>query len=287
MKPRHIIGLALATLVCFVLSYSFAKIGGLTVGMIPYPLSVGNQYLNKRPKMETVEIKKTIPVTADTKMLRIEGVQADVTLIPVDGNQMDVDLKVGVDRSLVVGEQNGEVVLKVEGAHENHFGIFAVNSPLATLEVRVPKSIQNLSIQLVAGNIKGEGFQFKDLNIKNTSGDIKFMKTKAVNSEIHSVSGWVGLDGTFEHVKGNLISGEFRVYLDNPAPDLDLHTVSGGMKVRLPLKADTTVGANFVSGIFTIKNQGPKKLLGRGSVVFGKGTGTVQLTTTSGDISIE
>jgi len=288
IKLKIILILAAATASCFGLSVYFAGKANLNSYQFPYPLNVGNQYLAKKPKLEVTETKKAIPVTEAIQSLEIEGVQADVQLIPSQLPQIEVSLKAGVDRSLVVSQDNARVKLNVEGKHENHpFSLFTPYSPSATLEVKIPKTVQNLKIVFISGNIRGEGLQLKNLSVKNTSGDIKFTNAKVENADLHSISGWIGLDGSFAHLMGDLISGSFRVYLSDTIPQVALHTVSGEITVRIPEKADASVSASFLSGKFMIKNQGKKKLAGRGEIVFGKGTGSIKLTTTSGNMTIE
>jgi DUF4097 and DUF4098 domain-containing protein YvlB len=269
-KMKVVLILIAATASCFGLSIYFSSKANLGFGF-PYPINIGSKYLSQKPKIQMSETRKSIPVLAGVLTLQIEGVQADITLLPSQSNQVEVSL-----------------TLKVEGKNEGHvFNLFTPASPMATLEVKIPKGIPRLKIDFIAANIKGEGFKFETLDVSNTSGDIKFTKTTSLETKLHSVSGWVGLEGSFPKLEGDLISGDFRVYLSDLKPDVKLHTVSGGIKVQIPEKANATVEASFVSGRFTIRNQGPKKFGGRGQITFGKGEGSIHVDTVSGDVSID
>jgi DUF4097 and DUF4098 domain-containing protein YvlB len=286
-KMKVVLILIAATASCFGLSIYFSSKANLGFGF-PYPINIGSKYLSQKPKIQMSETRKSIPVLAGVLTLQIEGVQADITLLPSQSNQVEVSLVAGVDRPLTVDQDGTTLTLKVEGKNEGHvFNLFTPASPMATLEVKIPKGIPRLKIDFIAANIKGEGFKFETLDVSNTSGDIKFTKTTSLETKLHSVSGWVGLEGSFPKLEGDLISGDFRVYLSDLKPEVKLHTVSGGIKVQIPEKANATVEASFVSGRFTIRNQGPKKFGGRGQITFGKGEGSIHVDTVSGDVSID
>jgi DUF4097 and DUF4098 domain-containing protein YvlB len=287
-KTRVLIGLILGTSASFALSVYFADKANLNTYGLPYPANVGNQYLTKRPKVQMIETHQVIHLSPTMHSLQIGGIQADVLLIPSQGADIEVSLKAGSDRPLKMSEDSSGVKVTLEGKKEEHsLSWFSESSPHASMEVKVPRAIQNLSIEFISANVKGEGFTFKNLKVENTSGDIKFTKTRAQEAKFNSVSGWIGLDGSFEHLQGDVISGDIKAYLSDKAPQVKLSTISGGIVVQIPPKADASIHATFLSGKFTIRNQGQKKLEGRGSIVFGKGTGQIELSTTSGDISID
>lgn len=134
------------------------------------------------------------------------------------------------------------------------------------LIVRIPrKELDSISVDTVSADITVSGITAESLTIDTTSGDTK-------------------VDGKFQEIELDTVSGEFLAELLNCPEELKTDSVSGDLTVRIPDNEGFTYKKDSVSGSFNCDfNVNQKEDRG----TYKNGDASFSFDTVSGDISIE
>jgi DUF4097 and DUF4098 domain-containing protein YvlB len=175
-----------------------------------------------------------------------------------------VSLTVPADAQVKLGSVSADTTVSGLRAET---GVYAVSGATTLVGLAGKTDVHTVSGQVDAQSVDGE------LRVATVSGDLTVLAATAATLRANSVSGAVTLD------------------LAGAAPsNVRVNTVSGDVAVRLPQPADTKVEANSTSGQFRTAFEeltvggswGGKKIAG----VLGAGTGSLDVTTVSGSVSV-
>ncbi|MCC3769038.1 DUF4097 family beta strand repeat-containing protein [Streptomyces sp. UNOC14_S4] len=153
----------------------------------------------------------------------------------------------------------------------NISGHAAVNSVSGTVTLtRVGGTVRATT---VSGALEAQGIS-GDLRFKSVSGDLTLVESPLDTVRADSVSGSMAVDLT--------PTGQ--------GPDLVLSTISGGIAIRLPAAADTTVEANTTGGplscafeeLHVSSQYGARRITGS----LGAGGGRLKVTSVSGAVAL-
>jgi DUF4097 and DUF4098 domain-containing protein YvlB len=129
----------------------------------------------------------------------------------------------------------------------------------------------------------------KKIKIKTVSGESRIVDMSLDNVEIESVSGHIDIQGKVSGINAKTISGDFLVNSDLDNPKVKISTVSGD--TRAVFKSEPNINFKFetVSGEVSFSESLARKEIS-GAVKdlhFGKGEGSFEVQSTSGDVKIE
>lgn len=228
------------------------------------------------------------------KELSIGTVGENITFTTVKSNEIKVSFKGNVIATnkdaipeIQTKNENGKLSIQIQ--RKDLGSVFYYHSE-AQLEIAIPENYsENIVVHTVSGNTSINNLNIKDLSISSVSGNVKMdqMSVKAASVETtsgeSSIKGFKG-DLFIKEISGN-ISLDYLEFKNTTTMD----TISGNIEIRLPQNAEFSLKANTVSGIinntFPLNTIVAQKNNLEGSVGNGN-NGKIQLTTTSGNISV-
>lgn len=163
---------------------------------------------------------------------------------------------------------------------------------------------ETMSLSSVSGRLSVSSCWAGQLSLNNVSGSVSLtdvsagesmtvntvsggMELAGVSSEelaLDTVSGACNLEGSVQTLNVSTISGDISASLLAQPLDVDMDSVSGGLKLMLPPSAGFTVEHDSVSGSFTCAY--PTEALGGGRERCGSGGAQIRMNTTSGGMNI-
>jgi lia operon protein LiaG len=263
-----------------------------------------------------VDERASLPLTG-IDQVTVSGVSEDVRVTEGAGDTLEVwfhgTVGAGSRDAIprLVAENTGSTAgIRLDRKQGVAIGFFWSD---LVLEVSVPKGFAGkLSVQGASSDIDVADHAYADLALSTTSGDVHVgavdaarfaMRTtsgdldvRAItsqHSDISSVSGDVNVKSIAGDAVVHTTSGTVKLTFASVPPRLDASSTSGDVTVRLPPDAQFLLDARAVSGDVTCRfpitiaetrTGGGKHVL---SGAVGTGTGTVAVTTVSGDIRIE
>lgn len=228
-------------------------------------------------EMKQVSIQKELSAESLEKLqLRLEPV--GVEFMTNDSNVLTVDLQghFSKDNPLEIEQNPGEITLTV--SEDDNF----ISATEGHLRIGLPVSVRDLQIELVSGDIAGNISELRNLNIASVSGNVRFDAIRAPVIKIATVSGDVDLNGELASVNLVSVSGDVRIATKNAAPAMKMQSKSGDIKLKFAVEPDVTLNFKTMSGDVKILGQEGAK-----SKILGKGTGSIEVETISGDLEVQ
>ncbi len=131
-------------------------------------------------------------------------------------------------------------------------------------------SVEDLTISTVNGAVNASRLQAEDMKLSSVSGNLRLMEIQGENVEVSSVNGEINVQsfrgedavlktvsgklkaiGTGESLEVSTVSGKAEVILtEMPDSDVNLHTVSGRVSLKIPESGGFTVDYNTKFGTF-------------------------------------
>lgn len=131
-------------------------------------------------------------------------------------------------------------------------------------------SVEDLTVSVVNGSVNASRLQAEDMKLSSVSGNLRLMEIQGEDVEISSVNGEINVQsfrgedvvlktvsgklkaiGTGESLEVSTVSGPAEVILtEMPDSDVNLHTVSGRMSLKIPESGGFTVDYNTKFGTF-------------------------------------
>jgi len=210
--------------------------------------------------------------------------------IPVDDvkhiivNSKAADLRVLVSNSgfSLMAEGEEDTKFSVE---DNEEGVLEVSTGQGRdepgfLEVRVPCTVDLLSIRTVSGDVTVED-RVGDLDIHTASGDIE-VEACSGSIRISTASGNVDLASCGEGISVQTASGDVEIELDELCSGVSVNSASGNVGIHYPDDFSATLRWSTVSGTVDhdCESSGPR------TAVIGDGLVPIAVNTASGDIEI-
>jgi DUF4097 and DUF4098 domain-containing protein YvlB len=142
--------------------------------------------------------------------------------------------------------------------------------------IEVPADFrQNISVSSASGSISIEGLNLALLDLKTISGDISLKDMNIKTLETKTVSGEITADTSeISEILGKSVSGDIKIS-NKIATDVSLKTISGNINLTLTQSDNYRFNLKSVSGNIENKKSDNKN-----------GTKNVEISTTSGDITI-
>lgn len=154
-------------------------------------------------------------------------------------------------------------------------------------DISLGKAAGGANISTTSGEVRLESCQ-GDLDVESTSGDIRVdsqnglfqMETTSGELSVRDGSGWG---------RASSVSGDICVFLADLQGDLDISTTSGEVELKLPKEGnfafhfDSTSGEcrTFFDNLLSFNKKG-----NRADGQYGSGGGTIDISTTSGDLDV-
>lgn len=188
--------------------------------------------------------------------------------------------------AMVASEQGG--VLTVRYAADEFLSL--PNLPPKKLEVHLPRAVAENLTEVRLNSVSAD-FDVATLTVKealifdSVSGDLETDFITADSAEVNTVSGKIDLDGSFRQVTGSSTSGEIDLALRKCPDKIELTTVSGDVDLELPRNAGFTLDYSTVSG--DLESDFPLTTERNGGHIYGDGSGSITIDTTSGDLKVE
>ncbi|MEN6596104.1 MAG: DUF4097 family beta strand repeat-containing protein [Clostridiaceae bacterium] len=206
--------------------------------------------------------------------------------------------------------ESGQLKIKYCADMENVFDWFnsaSYNMPSKALVITVPASmlgsLDRLDIEVVSaevtvdgvygtktaissvsGGIQALNLTCKELDLDSTSGKVACENCTADKMDASSVSGSIVLDGVFQEVKTENVSGSTHIACATQPDDIDADSVSGSITILLPENAGFIAQLDTVSGGLSCEFSGT---MSDKMVVVGDGSAKYSFETVSGSIHIE
>lgn len=296
---------SIATLVCFSLSYVCWAASGVTSkdGLVK---GLRTTYSKENPAVEIV--KNSMPVVG-IKKIESRGISMNVRVEPSTDGLLTYslvadknfykpeDLKVETANGTIKISLNQEnkkekfsVNANVDEEDDGEFNINITESGGANLKLKIPQSIVEMSMETVSGDLRMENMILAALGVTGTSGDVKITGSKINDLNISSTSGDLKMDGDVKQLNFKVTSGDVELKIENPSPIINYKSVSGDIEVKFKKGTDVQMNYLSVSGDYEVKaNEGKDALQGSKSVStkIGAGTGSINVSTVSGDFKIK
>ncbi|SDS61556.1 Putative adhesin [Paenibacillaceae bacterium GAS479] len=251
---------------------------------------------------------------------------AGITGLKLDAPSLDIDIYKGSNPDRITASLTGRAskkfsddiqlkltrsggVVTVEGIEDSGFS-FGFNIIDVSLKIELPqRQFDSISAEIGSGDIVMDSIETGDLKIQIGSGDIELSRVLAKQANIESGSGNIEIDNSrTDNLKTQLSSGD--IELSQVEGSMTLATASGDINAELqeltqPFSASTfsgdisvltdkapesaTVQYSVLSGDFRNGWSGEEETDGGGeqTIKFGAGEVPVNLSTTSGDISLK
>lgn len=223
--------------------------------------------------------------------IAIDWVAGSVTLLAVDGEEVrvieDYDGQKEAHR-LRWRVQKGE--LSVKYCRPAIFG--GVDTGSKNLTVEIPRSmlegLTDINVSAVSA-VQNISLSARELEIRTVSGRVD-VKGDYSSLDVETVSGAVNFDGSFREGSLNGVSGAWTIRLREQADELDMETVSGGMRVILPKETSGFhIDAESVSGNVDVR--GFDKVYHsseyHGANSWGDGRMEISMESVSGKLTVE
>lgn len=197
--------------------------------------------------------------------------------------ELEVLLPKEVAEALVAVEvENVSDTLSVTGCTVESMTISTVSG---TLELS-SCAAETLNANTVSGSIELSGVTAsEDASLNTVSGDMELTGLSAGELTLDTVSGSCKFSGQADGLSVNTISGDVTADLKVEPREVDMDSVSGGLKLELPVSAGFTVKHDSVSGNFECAFKTEE--LGGGRLRCGSGGADITMNTTSGNMMIK
>lgn len=143
---------------------------------------------------------------------------------------------------------------------------------------------ERTDLSTVSGAILGKNLVPDKLAISSTSGSITTENCTADSLKLNEVSGSIRVDGMYQSIDADTVSGSVRLVCANVPDSIEVDTVSGSMTIVLPEDASFTAKLDSVSGSITCQFPGT---IGDDKVVVGDGEASYRFNSVSGSLKIE
>lgn len=250
-------------------------------------------------------VNETRKVESDG-VVDIENVRGQVTILAWDKAEVQVEGTLDSEaKQLIFTSSGSRTKIKVEVPQQLPRG------EGSTLTIRVPKA-SSVKTNFVSTDLNASGFH-GGLQSDSVSGNLT-LKNISGRIEIDAVSGDINAELSSEHVEVATVSGDLQLRLAKGLRELSVESVSGDIEVEAELDERARVEGSTVSGDMELRlnkdlnaaislntqaggsitnglsvHKAERGMVGNEALEFtlGKGKGTIELETVSGDLSLK
>ena len=296
MKKLSFVQIVLiATVLCFLVSYSFSVVGKLNQPDSVYPFSVFKRYSDQGQNYVEIKNRASLPrgavgeIEIYTKATEIHVEASDGNAIELRLDGKFLPLKDPKEQILKYEIKGNKLLVRTDEGSQSDGLEFGDNSARGTLTILIPKSIVSARLHSVSGKITGEDLSLAKLELETISSEVNFDEVKVDELSFKTVSGECSFSGQFQTLSGNSVSGDVEISSQASAPNIKLQSVSGDIEVLYQTKPDTGIEFHTTSGSIRISKAVGLETEASGtfSRVLGTGKGMLQIKTTSASVHLD
>lgn len=289
MKNKKILILAIATTLCFLLSFLFSYSEGRKTHD-RFPVSIAKLYSKAKVETRTTIIKKTISADQLSR-INISLISTDVKFVS-STNPKEIQIEYQSYGNLELKDQiEGNTLSLIEtkkSSDEGSFHFVFSDQEATKLVIAVPEKIDTLALKAVSSNVQITHPKMEKVMVESISGDLDLSQLKVNALEAKTVSGDLHFKGEANRILSRSISGDQSFELTGAAPsETTLESTSGNLKVAFQGKSDATIRFSSLSGELRTSLGGLKPADGRHfEAKVGTGKNILNLKTISGDVEV-
>lgn len=297
MSKKIVLITLLVTFASFTLSGILAKNYGHE-NMVQYLEDVANQSFNHKNNKtalteETLDAEKTNEIEVNTtdvnikfeksednkiKIIYYKGADDQVSdLIHINGLTMKLDLDKISSRGASVQFNFTE--------REKNLGLLIDQK---SVRILIPENIKKIKIKSVSAEVEVLSLILDSFIVESVSGDTHIESSTIEHVEAYSASGDLDVRGTAKEVIAESISGDFKLKSDIDNPNVKFNTTSGDTRAVFATEPNVNFKFDSVSGELSFSKELTRtEITGEiKDLKFGKGEGTFEVNSTSGDVEI-
>ncbi|MBX2995555.1 MAG: DUF4097 family beta strand repeat protein [Bdellovibrionaceae bacterium] len=292
-KGNVILKIFFGTIGAFALSYVCAAAGNVNDS---YPTSLALKYSEEVNDQIDLNYSKDFD-EKDLDSLEIETVSADLAVERGEADHVSLNIQGRFSAPNKDPEQiikykieGRKLLIKTREAEQSDKSFFRFNmGPQDGMaRLRLPASIKNVVIKTVSGDVGMQKFELDSLAVKTVSGDFNSDTISSKNADFKTVSGDFHLIGSFDSLGFQSISGDLDLGFFSGTTRANISSTSGDVKLKLTDAPDLTLNFSSVSGELEYDPEfgEPESESSKQSKTFGRGTGSINVKTISGDVSV-
>ena len=204
--------------------------------------------------------------------------------------------------------QEGSTIYAVAKKRPGTSNFFkSMSCPDITVTVQIPEGLKNVAIRTLSGDVNASDINVAQMSISTMSGDVDLDNCIASECEISTMSGDIGFsdcsfvggkcstvsgdissdDSTLQHFEAKTTSGD--IDLDETSTrDMNAETISGDIDIELAAGDGYLAHVKTTCGDVRLDyNDETIEIIRSGSYVMGAGEIKLNLTSVSGDITVE
>ena len=204
--------------------------------------------------------------------------------------------------------QEGSTIYAVAKKRPGTSNFFkSMSCPDITVTVQIPEGLKNVAIRTLSGDVNASDINVAQMSISTMSGDVDLDNCIASECEISTMSGDIGFsdcsfvggkcstvsgdissdDSTLQHFEAKTTSGD--IDLDETTTrDMNAETISGDIDIELAAGDGYLAHVKTTCGDVRLDyNDETIEIIRSGSYVMGAGEIKLNLTSVSGDITVE
>lgn len=222
----------------------------------------------------------------------IESVSSDITFHETDGDALQVVLtgsyaaSSGYTPPEVRVEEKKDFV-RVYVKHHPHVGVMMTQH--YDMAVYLPADYQNeLAVETVSAEVYMTERTFDRVEVHSVSGDATLRDVQAERIELTTTSGEYVLDDVLGKLSFESTSGDIELTLSELRGRVDISTVSGHTRLRMPANPDFNLVFDTVSGEFDMDVSGTVREEDRRvEARAGSGAFDIRIDSVSGDAEVK
>lgn len=255
----------------------FIGVGG---SIISYSSSKNSSIISERQSIDFEKIAAIKINTVSTNVEVIASKKHKEAIIELEGKTNEANMP-----KLLVKAEDTQLIIALQEGTESKWINFSPNFAPSTLTLKlyVPeKIVDDIEFSSVSANLYVENVRSNTFKLSSTSGDIDGENVQFNKAQIKTISGDLDLEKILGEVAIKTVSGNITLTMTDLIHPMQIHSTSGDVEI-IPANepTDVTFKVKSVSGDINILEESNK------STAIGKGTSLVEITTTSGDISVE
>lgn len=232
-----------------------------------------------------VDFSLEVPSACDLALSTVKG---DFRVQGISGTH---ELK-AASGDLAMEACSGRAVLSTANGDIGVKGFTGESLEVATIngDLDIAKAEGRIALSSVSGDISASDVSGDSLKVTSVSGSISLVGTQGKVLEVQTQSGDIEIDrGESREVKGKTVSGDLEASLSTRDGTIDIHSTSGDVDLTLGADTDAQVECETMSGDIEVDLPIQKTLENerRFQGVLGSGRGSIRVSTTSGDISLQ
>lgn len=160
-----------------------------------------------------------------------------------------------------------------------------VNTATADITMKDIRNTDYLSLNSYSGSVCASNIDQTNISVNNVNGEINLSNSNAGNITVNTVSGKTDLNGDFEEITFDSVSGDLYYSTNSSSNYLtSINTVSGNAYLTLPESYGFTLDNSSISGSVVSKLKGKNTDYG---YAYGNESAEIEFNSVSGSITLK